>query len=301
MPSEDVPVEQRVLSQRVIGQRILPFLSIIDRWSCFQVFPTWRGLAPTPILLARGSERSRAKIVRQLTNREEQSVLIVWDVPGFVLFYELVCHLYLTGSNLVSMDLSTFDLHITDLVRLFSGDNQIAFASLERISATVKQTPRLPYSNDDADASPWCPNPVVACPALRRLDVLFVPNLQMNSTPLATLLKIAANATHLTLRDRDSCRARDRRRHFSWYVKDNFPRGFPNLRELSVSLYTEFLPALLVETNGDYRCWFPVLKDLTIYGCGNFVNKRDFEDLKNLFDDINVHTPPHTQFIDDIF
>ncbi|KAM7538292.1 hypothetical protein Aperf_G00000060020 [Anoplocephala perfoliata] len=300
--SVDNPVSAiQVLSQRAVGQQIIKHLSILDRWSCLQVFPTWRGLEAIPVILAQGSEVSRSKIVNQFTKSEEQSALIVRDERGLALFisilktFPLICSPF----NLVSLDLCACDLLIDDLNSLLSGANFPAFANLESISANLQQ---VTYFHGDSQTiwngnTPVLEEPISPLPRLKSLNIMLIPKLSINSTPLAKLMRLSLNASEITLRDRDNS-APWRANFFSWYVRPNFPQKYPNLKQLSVSIYSEFLSVLMMESNGDYKSWFPALKKLIICAQCNYIKLQDLEEYQNIFKDIAVEVPPYTRFLD---
>lgn len=286
-----------MLSQRAVGRHIIKHLSILDQWSCLQVFPTWRGLEATPVILAQGSEVSRGKITKQFIKSEEQSALIVLDERGLTLFisilrtFPLICS---PSFNLVSLDFRACNLTIDDLNNLLSGANFPAFANLERVSVTLQQ---VSYFREHSQTiwngnTPVLVEPITPLPRLKSLNILLIPKLSINSTPLAKLMRIALNASEIVLRDRDnSVPLRD---NFSWYVRHNFPRKYPNLKQLSISIYSEFLSAMLMESKGDYKSWFPALKKLTIYGQCNYMQLQDLKEYQNIFKGIAVEAPPYT-------
>ncbi|KAL5968288.1 hypothetical protein TSMEX_004009, partial [Taenia solium] len=287
------------LTQRAVGRHILKYLHFTDRWSCLQVFPTWRGLETTPVILAEGSERNRLKITRQLTKSEEKSSLLVRDERGFGLFVEILNTLRFTGSvslNLVSMDLRAIVLSISDLNDLLSGPKVDVFQHLESVSATLRQTHFFPTESHTSwtGNTPILTDPIPPLPRLKSLNVLIIPKLSINSTPLAKLLRLALNANSITLRDRDSSNPPCGGQRFSWYTRHNFPQSYPNLKHLSASIYTEFLTVMLMETRGHYNTWFPVLKKLTLFDQSNYMKRQDFEEYRDIFKGIVVEVPPHT-------
>lgn len=271
----------------------------MDRWSCLQVFPTWRGLEATPVILAEGSERNRLKITRQLTNSEDKSSLLIRDERGFGLVVEILNTLRFTGSvclNLVSMDLRAIILSISDLNDLLSGPKVVVFQHLESVSATLQQTHFFPTESHTSwtGNTPTLTDPIPPLPRLKSLNALIIPKLSINSTPLAKLLRLALNASSITLRDRDSSTPLCGGQRSPWYTRHNFPQSYPNLKHLSVSIHTEFLTAMLIETKGDYKTWFPVLEKLTLFDQSNYMKRQDLEEYKEVFKGIAVEVPPYT-------
>ncbi|KAL5110029.1 hypothetical protein TcWFU_002944 [Taenia crassiceps] len=280
--------ELQALTQRAVGKQILKYLHIVDRWSCLQVFPTWRGLEATPVILAEGSERNRLKITNE---------------RGFGLVVEILNTLRFTGSmslNLVSMDLRAIVLSINDLSDLLSGPKVVVFEHLESVSATLQQTHFFPTESHTSwiGNTPILTDPILPLPRLKSLDILIIPKLSINSTPLAKLLRLALTASSITLRDRDSSSPSYGAQHFSWYTRHNFPQSYPNLKHLSASIHTEFLTAMLMETRGDYKTWFPVLEKLTLFDQSNYMKRQDLEEYRDIFKGVVVEVPPHTRFLD---
>ena len=251
----------------------------------------------TPVILARGSERNRFKITQQLIDKAEESSLLIRDNSGLTLFVDILKSLPHTGSlssNLVSLDLRACVISITELNDILSLD---AFAYLESISASLKQ---VHYFTNEPPYPVWSGNtpilkePITPLPRLKSLQVLLIPQLSINSTPLAKLMHLSLNASNISLRDRDNSNPQNMNHlFFSWYTRHNFPKAYPNLKCLSISIYSEFLSAMLMESMGDFKVWFPALTRLILYAQSNYMKREDLNEYRNIFKDISVEIPPY--------
>lgn len=292
-----------MLFQRAVGQHIIKHLPILDRWSCLQVFPTWRGLVETPVILAQGSEENRSKITKQFCQSEEETILIIRDNRGLDLFRSILQIYPMLGFhafNIVSLDLRDRDciVSIDDLNKLLSGANCRALANLEHISANLKQV-KL-FDEDTREYIVWNGNtpvltePIQPLPKLKTLDVLIIPKLTVNSTPLAKLLWICLNAREMTLRDMNGSLPWGPNFLFPWYSRHNFPSQYPNLKTLSISVYSEFLSVLLMTSKGEYKVWYPNLEKLTLFAHCNYMVRQDLEGYQRIFHGVSVEVPSYT-------
>nr|CDS33638.1 expressed conserved protein [Hymenolepis microstoma] len=303
MGENELALEKRVLFQRTVGQHIIKHLPILDRWSCLQVFPTWRGLVETPVILAQGSEENRSKITKQLVHSEEETILIIRDNRGLDLFRNILqTHpiLEFHSFNIVSLDLRDCIIPIDELNDLLSGANSQALFNLQSLSASLKQVRGFVgdcYANWRGN-TPVLTEPIQTLPRLKRLDVLIIPNLTVNSTPLAKLLWLCLNASEFILRDMNASAPWGPNVLFPWYSRHNFPSQYPNLKALSVSAYSEFLSVMLMASKGDYKIWYPKLEKLTIFAQCNYMVRQDLEEYRRIFHDIPVGVPPYTRFLD---
>lgn len=292
-------LQKRVLFQRAVGRHIIKHLSILDRWSCLQVFPTWRGLVETPVILAQGSEENRSKITKQFIQSEEETILIIRDNKGLNLFRSILQTYPIIGFhsfNIVSLDLRDCIIPIDDLNSLLSGANFQALANLENLSANLKQVNSFggdSYTNWRGN-TPILTEPIQPLPRLKSLDILLIPKLTVNSTPLAKLLWLCLNANEFILRDMNGSTPWGPNILFPWYSRHNFPNQYPNLKVLSVSVYSEFLSVMLMASKGDYKIWYPNLAKLTIFAQCNYMVRQDLDGYQRIFHDIAVSVPPYT-------
>lgn len=257
----------------------------------------------TPVILAQGSEENRSKIMKQLVLSEEETILIIRDKRGMDLFRNILQTCPILGFhsfNIVSLDLRNYIIPIDELNDLLSGTSSPALFNLESLSANLKEVRGFVsdcYTTWRGN-TPVLTEPIQALPRLKRLDVLIIPTLTVNSTPLAKLLWLCLNASEFTLRDMNGSTPWGPNVLFPWYCQHNFPNQYPNLKVLSVSVYSEFLSVMLMVSKGDFKTWYPKLERLTLFAQCNYMIRQDLEEYRRIFHDITVVVPPYTRFLD---
>uniref|UniRef100_A0A0X3P074 Uncharacterized protein n=1 Tax=Schistocephalus solidus TaxID=70667 RepID=A0A0X3P074_SCHSO len=296
-----VSVEEEVLRQPVLGRLIIRDLSLEDRWSCVQVFPSWKELMPTPLMLTARSRNNVLRLMDQLGNIEDESSACVWDTEAFNLLCSITCSPQSRWINLVTLDLSKQVMPLKDLLQLFRistpDGGGSPFFCLREISAAVTQInfPTGPDEIKEADTA----TEVLLPPVLESAEVCVVPNVQMNCGYLGEFMHLVSHVSRLTLRDRDSYVVHTNDSWYTWYCRHKFPTVYPNLTDLKVTVFSEFISVLARAMPGGLAAWFPHLKTLNLHAHGNYICRRDLEKYREDLKGIDVVVDKNMRFFDE--
>ncbi|KAL7064628.1 hypothetical protein AAHC03_05725 [Spirometra sp. Aus1] len=295
-----VSVEEEVLRQPVLGRLIIRDLSLEDRWSCVQVFPSWKDLMPTPLMLTARSQTNVLRLMTQLGNAEGESSACVWDTEAFILLCSITQSPQCRWVNLVTLDLSKQVMPLKDLLRLFripTSDGRVSpFFCLRQLSAAFTQ---VNFPTEGGGLKEVDDTEVLPPPVLDSAEICVVPNVQMNCGYLGEFMHLVSLVSRLTLRDRDSYVVHTNDSWYTWYCRQKFPTVYPNLTDLKVTVFSEFLSVLTRASPGGLISWFPRLKTLNLHAHGNYISRRDLEKHKEALKGIDVVVDKNVRFFDE--
>ncbi|VDN12231.1 unnamed protein product [Dibothriocephalus latus] len=254
---------------------------------------------PTPLMLTARSQKNVLQLMSQLGNIEDESSACVWDTEAFTLLCSITQSLQGRWINLVTLDLSKLVMPLKDLLQLFRiptpDGGGSPFFCLRQLSAVFTQ---VSFPTGTGESKVDTATEVQPPPVLDSAELCSVPNVQMNCTYLGELMHLVSHVSRLTLRDRDSYVAHPNDSWYTWYCRGKFPTVYPNLTDLKVTVFSEFLSVLTRARPEGLSAWFPLLKTLNLHAHGNYICRRDLEKYREALKDIDVVVDKNVRFFD---